>query len=70
MRFVELLIVLVFVGIINVGMIAGRIWSVDLGVLIGAVPIMAWIGGLAAHDLVRWHRGRPKPLPRAIVVRP
>ncbi|MEO8551426.1 MAG: hypothetical protein ABI678_15720 [Kofleriaceae bacterium] len=70
MTLLEILIILVFLAIINIAMVVGRIWGVDVGVVIGAAPVVLWIAGLAASDLVRWHRRRPKPLPRAMVVRP
>jgi hypothetical protein len=65
----EILVVLVFLAIINVAMVVGRIWGVEVGLVFGAVPVALWIGLRAASDLVTWFQRRPKPLPRAIAIR-
>jgi hypothetical protein len=65
----EILIILVFLAIINIAMVVGRIWGIDIGLVIGSVPVFCYIAAIAVHDVARWYTGRPRPLPRAIVRR-
>lgn len=69
MTLIEIMIVLVFMAIINIAMVVGRIWGVDIAIVVGAAPIVLGIAALAVADLVQWKRRQPRPLPRAMVIR-
>lgn len=69
MTFMPIVAVMILLGFINVGMIVARVWSAEVGVVIGAAPIVLGIAAIAIADLIQWRRRQPRPLPRAVVIR-
>ena len=64
MTLAELLYVLVLIAIVNFGMVIARLWSVEVGTIIGAIPF-AWCGLIGVVGAVQDRVAARNRIPRA-----